>query len=365
MRLIGSIPSETHAQRFSAYLESKGIANQCELALDSDSKTIVGQIWVADEDKLEEAKRLLQKFQENPSDAAFDTIALPFKEELEPPSSDKPKEVPLKHSLAYPVTLFFLALCVFVFFLNAMEEMRYQKSNASANILFTPIQEMLLYDMPPSIEKIGEEIREKNSKEEIQVLIDQAQNAPYWRGFYNWVVLKIRGEDSSDGEGSLFVKIRQGEIWRIFSPCVLHLNFLHILFNMIWLWVLGRPIEQRIGPLRVLILTLLVGVLTNTAQYLMSGPFFLGYSGVVMGLAGFIWMREKIAPWEGYPLHRSTILFLAMFILAMLILQIAMFFVQIFWSGSLNLNIANTAHIAGALIGALLGRMSFFAWRVR
>ncbi len=70
-------------------------------------------------------------------------------------------------------------------------------------------------------------------------------------------------------------------------------ELLHILFNMLWLWYLGRPIEQRIGPSRYLLLTLATGIGANTIQYLMSGPFFVGYSGIVMGLAGFIWMQRE------------------------------------------------------------------------
>jgi GlpG protein len=130
---------------------------------------------------------------------------------------------------------------------------------------------------------------------------------------------------------------------------------------MIWLWVLGRPIEQRIGAGRTLLLTFAAAIASNVVQYLMSGPLFLGYSGVVMGLAGFIWMRERIAPWEGYPVQKGTMLFLGFFILAMFVLQSLSFFVQIFSDLPFILSIANTAHIAGAIVGMLLGRLSLFA----
>jgi GlpG protein len=130
---------------------------------------------------------------------------------------------------------------------------------------------------------------------------------------------------------------------------------------MIWLWVLGRPIEQRIGIAKTGLLTVIAGVSSNTIQYLVSGPFFIGYSGVIMALAGFIWMRERVAPWEGYPLNRTTILFLLLFIGSMFLLTFASFFFQLFTSVAFAPNIANTAHIAGALVGAFLGRFSFFA----
>jgi GlpG protein len=134
---------------------------------------------------------------------------------------------------------------------------------------------------------------------------------------------------------------------------------------MIWLWVLGRPIEERIGTLRTILFTLVLGISTNTIQYLISGPLFLGYSGVIMGLAGFTWMRGRVAPWEGYPLNRSTAIFLAVFVLAMFSLQMASFLIQLFTDLPFILNIANAAHIGGGIFGALLGRLSFFSLRPR
>ena len=95
----------------------------------------------------------------------------------------------------------------------------------------------------------------------------------------------------------------------------------------------------------------------------MSGPFFLGYSGIVMGLAGFIWQRERIAPWEGYPLQRSVVIFLAVFVLAMFALQFGSFLFFLFTDSTFAPNIANTAHIAGALLGVGLARLPYFAAR--
>jgi GlpG protein len=205
----------------------------------------------------------------------------------------------------------------------------------------------------------------KDLSPEVRQKLDAMEHTPYWRGIYDWTLLKFKKGDTSEAEGALFVKIREGQIWRLFTPCILHLDLLHILFNMIWLWVLGRSIEQRIGSLRTLWLTCAVALISNVVQYLMSGPFFLGYSGVVMGLAGFIWMREKVAPWEGYPLPRSTIWFLGFYVVALFVLQTVSFFIQLLSDYPFTLNIANSAHIAGALVGALLGRLSYFAWRVK
>ena len=83
-----------------------------------------------------------------------------------------------------------------------------------------------------------------------------------------------------------------------------------------------------------------------------------------MGLAGFIWSRGKIAPWEGYPIQKSTLLFLVLFVLAMFGLQFTSFILHLFSDVNFSPNIANAAHITGAVLGALLGRLSLFSWRL-
>lgn len=335
MRLIGTIAHEKDAQRFSAYLQQQGIENRCEPG---------GQIWVSDEDRLAEAEEALKKFCAHPADPCYD-ILLPEKEEQSLPGDEPEAEIPSKRSLSAPVTMLLLALCIFAYVLNFLQEMQIKETKQPeevAALVLTPVQETLFFDLPPAVGQTHS-----------------------WEGLYNIVFLKLKGEDVSEAEGPLFTQIRKGELWRLFSPCILHLNFLHIFFNMIWLWMLGRPIEARIGSIRLLLFTLIVGILTNTAQYLMSGPLFLGFSGIVMGWAGFIWMREKIAPWEGYPLQRTTLLFLALFIFAMLGLQIVSFVLQVFTPIAFVISIANTAHIAGFILGVLFGCLPCFAWRVR
>jgi GlpG protein len=128
------------------------------------------------------------------------------------------------------------------------------------------------------------------------------------------------------------------------------------------MWVLGKQIETHISKTRFLILIVIIGIFSNICQYLMNGPYFLGLSGVILGMAGFIWMRQKIAPWEGYTLPKTTLLFLLIFVLGMIGLQVISFVMEI--SGkNFVFNIANTAHVAGALMGMGLGRLSFFSWR--
>lgn len=369
MRIIGTLPHENQARKLGQYLTSQGIVNSCEPSFNALNGQMSYEIWIHDEDQIGEAARILQEFELRPSDPKFE-VSLPEPE----PTNPETEPPPAPGRFKTPITHFFLFLSALVFFLNAVQELPLAKEGLSDSTFFmTPIQASLMYDLPAPFEQVEKMIESyaltdqklQNIPPALQVELAALEKTPYWHGLYDWVVAKIEKKDTSLDEGPLFGRILQGEIWRLFTPSILHLDLLHILFNMLWLWYLGRPIEQRIGPVRTLLLTLVAGILTNTLQYLMSGPFFIGYSGIITTLAGFIWMREKIAPWEGYPLSRATLLFLFFFIGAIFLLQLVSFFLQIFTSLHFTPNIANTAHIAGALLGIFLARFHFFAQKVR
>lgn len=370
MRLIGTLFSEMHARKMASYLKQKGIDSNCDMAFDAQTGQMTYHLWVIDEDRTVEAASDFERFQKRPADPEFDgPVVVPMGSEAPPPQIAESSV----RTVRTPLTMFFLGLCFAIFSLNLLQEQPLLRSGLRDIFLFTPIQELLLYDFPSDLASIEQMVQEKieaagqkgvNLASEVQLKLQEHDKTPQWRGFYEWVVLKIKGLDTQTAEGPLFSNIREGEIWRLFSPCVLHAEFFHIFFNMIWLWILGRPIEQRIGFPKTLLLTALVGIGSNTIQYLVSGPLFLGYSGIVMGLAGFTWMRQKIAPWEGYPLNRITMIFLLLFVGAMFILSMGAFFLQIFSGLAFAPNIANTAHIIGGIIGIFFGRLSSFAERV-
>lgn len=89
----------------------------------------------------------------------------------------------------------------------------------------------------------------------------------------------------------------------------------------------------------------------------------MGLSGIVVGMAAFIWARQQIAPWEGYLLHRFTLIFLGIFVVGMFLLQIVLFVMQVTGDFGLTVGIANTAHLTGGCAGYLLGRLRLFALR--
>ena len=197
-------------------------------------------------------------------------------------------------------------------------------------------------------------------------LLEKIQRTPAWLGFYTLLLQEgVQGAVSGLKEYPSFEKIREGEWWRLFSPILLHGNLLHLLFNMLWLIPLGKQLEQRLPSWRYLLFILIVAAFSNTAQYLMSGPNFLGFSGVLCGMLAFMWVRQKRAAWEGYRMDRLTFLFMLIFVLGLASLQLLSFFVEKAFAISLSSNMANMAHLSGGGMGWWLGRGQFFSWRRR
>jgi GlpG protein len=369
MRQIGSLPRQQLAAKLEAYFERKQIEAKIEPQFQADSGQIVYEVWIRDEDQMEAAKEAFDRLVANPHDPDFEQV-------LPPGSANEETEMALPdpaggiEALACRFTQFIVGLCTFLFLLNAVQEVPLRREKVPPDLLsITPIQTLLLYDVPAPIEAIQQILRDYPPGGRLDALppstqeeLKEAASLPFFRGFYEAIVRKWNGEEPPPSAPT-FIKIREGQIWRLFSPALLHQDLLHILFNMIWVWILCRPIEQRLGLFKTALMTLLIAAISNTAQYLMTGPLFLGYSGVVTGLAGFIWARQKEAPWEGYPIARGTLLFLAVFVIAIFGLQILSFLLQAATDLDFSPNIANTAHIVGALSGLMLGRLRFFAWR--
>lgn len=278
----------------------------------------------------------------------------------------------LKKTLFRSCTFWLFCLCALLFAWNEKEAYNLKKTvgELSLSIGLTPIQRNLLFDYPKMMASLNQVLIKYDirSQEDLSKLsgsgqrqFRQAEEIPMWNG----LIADLTQENYArkDNKAPLFEKIREGEIWRLFSPALLHKDIIHLVFNMSWLWLLGLQIERRLFKYRFLLLVLLIGIASNTAQYLMGGPYFLGFSGVVVGLTGFIWARQKKAPLEEYPLPKATALFVFYFVLVMMGLEGIALALQAVFSIVIPINIANTAHVAGGLSGLLLGQCAFFSRR--
>lgn len=385
MRLIGTFAQEKQAYAFTSILSKEGIENSYDIATSPETKLPEYRVWIIQEDDLPAAEEWYTRFKENPDNPAFyqmeePTFRVERDEEIQQEKADQAWKIrleapPKQQNFSLTLTTCILLICAFFFMWDGLQEARLVKDEGEValQIGITPVQQSLLFDYPAAYACMQEAMTEYPLKSlddiqtlppEGQAIYAQANSMPVWKGVYDLLInWKTKGQDHLHAV-PMFEKIREGEVWRLFTPCILHRDFLHILFNMAWVWILGKQIEARIGKLRMLLMILVIGIIANIAQYLMSGAFFLGFSGVVVGMAGFIWVRQRTAPWEGYPLERSTLLFLVLFLVAMFALDLVAFFLEIFQVTKLIPNIANTAHIVGGLVGMLLGKISLFSRKV-
>jgi GlpG protein len=134
--------------------------------------------------------------------------------------------------------------------------------------------------------------------------------------------------------------------WRLITPVFIHFSFSHIIFNCLWIYVLGKNIERIDGKIIFLILFLFAGIFSNFAQYYFGGvSLFGGLSGVVFGLLGFCMINELNTKHQKYDLPEAIYIF-------MIVWMILGFFgvLELFGFG----NIANYAHLGGLFSGIIL-----------
>jgi membrane associated rhomboid family serine protease len=87
--------------------------------------------------------------------------------------------------------------------------------------------------------------------------------------------------------GALFGPlVANGDYWRLLTSAFMHLGPEHLGFNMLVLWFVGAPLEERMGRGRFLLLYLMAG-LAGAAGAILVSPcsVTVGASGALFGVA--------------------------------------------------------------------------------
>ncbi|MDP2228739.1 MAG: rhomboid family intramembrane serine protease GlpG [Moraxellaceae bacterium] len=133
--------------------------------------------------------------------------------------------------------------------------------------------------------------------------------------------------------------------WRLLTPALMHAGLMHIAFNLLWWWEFGGLIERSQSGLRLLGVAVVIALVSNAAQGLQYGPHFLGLSGVIYGLLGYLWMYPLCNPAAGFRVRREIIGFM-------------LGWLALGYTGLLDMifgPISNTGHLSGLLAGMALG----------
>jgi len=290
MRQAGTLSTEQAAERLTDYLTTLDIVAFVEQEGDE------WVIWVRDENQLEQAKEELASFAHNPENARYRDAsrkANSIRREQEKKARQAAKNVvdvrdhwnrPLLQRA--PVVAVIMALCIGATLFNWF-------GNESG----TALQRFLFF----------------------------CSRTPY----------------------DPFCDIRQGELWRLVTPVFLHAGILHLAFNMLLFHRFGVQIEQAVGKWRFIWMMFLMAVIPNVAQAQFVHGYFLGFSGVVYGLFGYIWVRSRTEYDSGLQVSDTTVFILVAWLLAG-------FFGVL---DEIGIPVGNVAHGVGIAVGLVLGAL--------
>jgi rhomboid protease GluP len=146
--------------------------------------------------------------------------------------------------------------------------------------------------------------------------------------------------------------IRQGQLWRLLTPALVHGSVMHIAFNMYALLSFGTALERHFGHGRFLLLYLLGAFTGNVASFLFSDGYSVGASTAIFGLLGaeavFLIQNRKVFAGR-FRSAIGNIIFIAA--------------INLFIIGSLP-GIDNWGHIGGLLGGLIFTSFSGPLWEV-
>jgi GlpG protein len=299
MRQIGTLSQRSEAVRFTSYLVTQGIAAYPE---EANGQWI---IWVREEDRLADARSALSDFLADPGHARYQDVERAaetlLRREHSRRESTRQNTVVMRErwrgvpsARRRPLTIALVLLCGTIGLASEM-------GNNDQNLVYR----RLMFADP--------------------VRVHQG-----WRG------------ESLDEK---LVDVRGGQLWRILTPALLHLGPMHLAFNMVMFYQLGSIVEYRRGTWRLAVMMLVIALLSNLAQALAPNDWggttmFLGFSGVVYGLIGYVWMKSRYQPELGIYIAQSTIVLAIAFML--------FGFLGFF-------RVANWAHGVGFLVGYVIG----------
>jgi len=147
------------------------------------------------------------------------------------------------------------------------------------------------------------------------------------------------------------------EWWRLITPTFLHFSMTHLVFNCLWIYILGSRIEKLDGLSVFLFIFILTGILSNAGQFFWTQQYlFGGLSGAVYGLLGYCFIIELDGRHGRYGLPEALYLFMFIWLL-------------VGFTGVLSFfgfgNVANTAHLVGMIAGFIIGLITKYSLNLK
>jgi membrane associated rhomboid family serine protease len=147
--------------------------------------------------------------------------------------------------------------------------------------------------------------------------------------------------------------------WTFVSYMFVHAGLLHLLGNMLMLYVFGTAVESRMGSRNFVLYYLYCGVGAAVFSLLLAGVMpvgaFIGASGAVLGVAvafAYFWPDAELIVFPiPFPIKARTL------VIGLLVFDV------VAWRLWPNDGIAHLAHVGGALFGYLFFRVQTLSRR--
>ncbi len=144
--------------------------------------------------------------------------------------------------------------------------------------------------------------------------------------------------------------------WQFLTHLFLHRDYIHLAFNLVAIWFLGRALESQWGGTRFVIFYIACGVgaaiISLFVDYLFLGPYWgasIGASGVVYGLMTAFVLN--------FPDFKFSFIFIPTLVAAKHVLLVLLLIDLIAGMTGFSIfgsNIAHFSHLGGALMGFLM-----------
>lgn len=300
MRMIGTLPGEPEARRFEDYLLTLDIKSMVEA---EDDEWIV---WIFDEDHLETARDELAAYRENTDGEQYRAVTETAGQIRK--AAEKQEVITRKHV---------------VNFRDHWRRPAMQRMPLTLSLIAISIGVTLFSSFGDKIEPIVSTLGFAK--------FQQGPPSNLWRLPTNPDGKRATGDE----------QILGGQIWRLVTPIFIHLNTMHIIFNVLCTYQICGMVEMRKGAAKTLMMVLLIAAISNYGSFVFGTPKGGGMSGVIYGLFGYAWMKTLYEPEAGFRLPQSTVFMLmAWFFLCMT---------------PLIPRIDNWAHGIGLAVGVVLG----------
>lgn len=159
--------------------------------------------------------------------------------------------------------------------------------------------------------------------------------------------------------GSLSISVFERMILSGWSPAgllghqFLHAGMLHLLFNMLYLWVFGNTVCDKMGNLSYAALFLLAGVFSAATHNVLDGRPAVGASGAINGVIGFYFVM--------YPVNKINCFYWFFFKAG--VFEISGYWIILSWIildavrafTGVQSGIAHWAHVGGFVFGVVFG----------